>query len=259
MAEPSPSSGRDEIVSLRTATAKFFREADGSRTAQVYAGPIHFRARDGSWTEIDSTLVPSPLPRFAWQNRRGPVTFAFAAAAGEAELVRVREGSLTIGFGLAGASPLSVGVVDDNRITYPDVFPGIDLRFEVQGENLKQALILRRAPSSSLAFQFPLFLEGLVPRPEASGEVALVARDGTVAFRIPRGDPRGLRTPGSVPVVDQVDVALSPAPDRDRDVLVGRPALQLPVQPDPSQPFREDQLVAPLRRGLDALHEPASA
>ena len=67
---------------MRTENAKFFREPDGKKTAQVYPGPIHFLNPDGAWEEIDTTIVPSTRPGYAFRNRQGPFTVEFAAPGG---------------------------------------------------------------------------------------------------------------------------------------------------------------------------------
>lgn len=133
---------REEIVSLRTEHAKFFPRGRRPVHGRVHAGPIHFNKK-GSWLEIDPTLVPSTLPGFAWENRRGPLSLKFAATAGVLELVHASDGTSTLGFTLAGASPLSVGAVEGNRITYTDVQPNVDLVFEVrrQGNGRSQAAL----------------------------------------------------------------------------------------------------------------------
>jgi hypothetical protein len=172
---------------MRTATAKFFREPDGRRTAEIHARPIHFKTTSGSWADIDPTVVSSPHSRFAWRNRQGPVQMAFARAARESDLVRVRKGSAALSFGLAGASSRSTGHVRDNRVTYRDVFRDVDLVFDVRDTDLKETLVLRRPPRGPVSFRFPLSLRNLVVREGRNGEISLVRTNGRRAFRIPYG------------------------------------------------------------------------
>jgi hypothetical protein len=178
---------REEIVSMRTATAKFFREADGRRTAEIHARPVHFKTKDGSWADIDSTVVASEHPRFTWRNQQGPVSMAFARAARESDLVRVRDGSAALSFGLVGANARSTGHVDGSRVTYRDVFRDVDLVFDVRGTDLKETLVLRRPPRGPVSFRFPLSLRNLVAREGRNGEIEFVRPDGKRGFRIPYG------------------------------------------------------------------------
>jgi len=46
-----------ELVELRTADSRHFRNEDGTFTAYVYSEIIHFQDADGNWVEIDNTLV----------------------------------------------------------------------------------------------------------------------------------------------------------------------------------------------------------
>lgn len=48
-----------EVVEAWTARSKVFRNPDGTSTAHLYEGPVHFKAADGSWRPIDASMDPT--------------------------------------------------------------------------------------------------------------------------------------------------------------------------------------------------------
>jgi hypothetical protein len=230
-----------ELPSLRTETAKFFRMPDGSHVAEVYPGPIHYRDAQGYWQDIDTTLVPSTAPGFAWQNRAGSFSARFAASAGGSAVEEVADGPRRADFGLAGASP-STGTVTGSTITYSGVLPGVDVRFEVRADSIKELIVLTQRPASALAVRFPLSLSGLTARQDRTGGVSLLDASGTARFLIPRAwatdsaiDPHtGLGAFMEVPIILDTSgaaPALVVSPD---PTWLADPARVYPVVIDPS-------------------------
>jgi RHS repeat-associated protein len=181
-----PPEVREEIVSMRTENAKFFREPDGKKTAQFYPGPIHFLDSEGAWEEIDTTIVPSTRPGYAFRNRQGSFAVEFAAPGGSVDTVRVETGSEAIRFTPVGANPLSVPRAEGSRVTYPDAYPGVDLVYEVRNNGLKELLVLKERPQLPVSFRFLLGLGGLTAE-QGGGEISLTDGGGEVLFTIPPG------------------------------------------------------------------------
>lgn len=46
-----------ELKSKREEQQRTFQNTDGSYTTRFYTEPVNFRAKDGSWKPIDTTLV----------------------------------------------------------------------------------------------------------------------------------------------------------------------------------------------------------
>jgi hypothetical protein len=99
--DPETSEEREEVESERSKYAKVYREPDGSYTAEVSPEQIHFK-RDGSWHEIDTTLVPCEAD-CAYRVRRGPLDIEFAGSGSAARLVEMASGKHELAFGLSGA------------------------------------------------------------------------------------------------------------------------------------------------------------
>lgn len=133
-------------------------------------------------------MRPSPELGFAWENTAGPLAIDFAPAAGVGSpLVRVARGTAAISFGPLSPSPLATTIVEENRITYAGIYPGVDLIYEVRGDTLKEFIVLHRPPEGEISFQFELHLADLVARAELGGGIALDRPDGEGEFRIPPG------------------------------------------------------------------------
>lgn len=194
---PSPSptndeeqeSQREEVESERTAYSKTYREPDDTFTTEVSTEQIHFKDDEGNWREIDTTLVPCASD-CAYRTRSGPLHMEFAATGSSERLATlVDRAARGLAFGLRGGAP-TPPVADDNRITYPEVLPGVDLVFEARATALKELLVLHRPPPSPqggpLRYRFPLRATGLTARETQRGEIELVDADGGVAFTLPR-------------------------------------------------------------------------
>ena len=182
-----PSSTTDEIESLRTKYFKVYAEPDGTRTAKIYTTPIHYKASDDTWQEIDNTLVPQ-ADGTGYENKAGALDIDFADSGGRPAVVEVVDGSVQLGLGLEAARS-SVPVVDANKITYPEIYPNVDLSFEVVGEQVKELLVLKQPPKVAggrLEFRFPVTTKGLTAERTSDGQVRLLDSAGKTVFTIPK-------------------------------------------------------------------------
>ena len=174
----------EELEALRGERSKIFLNSDGSRTGRFFTSPVHYQTQNGSWAEIDTTLVPSARAGYAWRNTAGSFEVHFSPTADEDEMVSVTDASSSVTFGFAGADPGSTAVVDGSKITYPDVKPGMDLVYEVREGEVKEFLVLDQAPQQPLDLRFPLALSNLDAQEAASGAVDLVTSSGEIGFYI---------------------------------------------------------------------------
>ena len=69
-------------------------------------------------------------------------------------------------------------------IVYENVFPGVDLRYEAYSYNIKEEIIIHEA-QNSYRYDFLLTLNGLNPRLNEDGSVALFNENNTVIYEIP--------------------------------------------------------------------------
>jgi len=196
-----PAAGLDartsrELIGQRDATARLYRNADGTRTLRLYTEQVNVRAGDGSWTPVDPTLVVDG-DRLRSRLVSQPLSFAMRADADVlAELV-VDDGH-SFGFGLHDARPVRAGTVGE-QASYAGVRPGVDLRLTAASGSVKEHLVLASAQAAAGGFVFPLRLRGLTPVGEPAGGVRLVDEHGAVRATIPPGylvDARGAMSTG---------------------------------------------------------------
>ncbi|MGW0825565.1 LamG-like jellyroll fold domain-containing protein [Streptomyces sp. NPDC002845] len=185
-----------EIPGERGRQQRTYRNGDGTFTTRFYDEPVNFRRADGSWQEIDTTLVPRPaggsLGRAVsasptgWTVTSAEAVSTFGTHADDEPLVSMDLGDGTaVAFGIQGAAH-STGEADGSTVTYPGARPSADVRFVAGNNSVKELLVLhdRTAPTE---WVFPLTLTGLTAGIDDSGAVVLSGADGTERARIPAG------------------------------------------------------------------------
>jgi RHS repeat-associated protein len=176
------------VPSNSSATSTLFRNADGTYTRRVYAGPVNYRAPDGTWQLIDAILRPGTDGRF--HETANSLSVGLAATASDPDLVTIGlgPGQGSVSYGLRGAAAVRADV-SGSTATYAGVLPATDLVESAVGSGLQESLVLRAATAPA-SWVFPLRLNGLSPRLAADGSVEFLNPSGTVAARVPRGSMR---------------------------------------------------------------------
>ncbi|HXM58988.1 MAG TPA: LamG-like jellyroll fold domain-containing protein, partial [Candidatus Dormibacteraeota bacterium] len=224
-----------ELPQREGAYDRTWANADGTLTTELSTSPVNRRLADGTWAPMDTTLVPAGAAP-GWRSAATAIDVRLAADAAAPELARLALDSRhAIAFGLAGAAP-SAGRVEGSTVTYPDAWPGVDVRLEVVGAGVKETLVLR-SPAAPASFVFPLGLTGLHAR-MAGGEVELADAAGTTRAVLPAGsmeDAGGARA-GSTGVAYRLEgSAAGPALRMTLDPgWLTDPARRYPVLVDPS-------------------------
>ncbi|HEY4025221.1 MAG TPA: polymorphic toxin-type HINT domain-containing protein [Candidatus Dormibacteraeota bacterium] len=173
-----------ELPQRQGAYDRTWANADGTLTTALSSSPVNRRLPDGRWAPMDTTLVPAGGAA-GWRSAATAIDVRLAADAGAPELARLAlDKGHAIAFGLAGAAA-ATGQVEGSTITYPDVWPGVDVRLEVVGAGVKETLVLR-SPAAATSFVFPLRLTGLRAR-VAGGQVDLVDAGGRTRAVVPAG------------------------------------------------------------------------
>lgn len=172
------------VASRSSATSTLFRNADGTYTRMVYAGPVNYRAPDGTWQPVNTTLQRGSDGRY--HQEANSFKLSLAGQAGESDLVNVGfDGGSGVSYALSGARNVQASVSGPTA-RYPGVLPGTDLVLRATGGGLKESLVLNdvTAPTS---WVFPLKLTGVTARIAADGSVEFLSPAGTVLGRIPHG------------------------------------------------------------------------
>ena len=164
-----PAGAVSELTDLRTATAKLWLNANGTTTAEIFSGPVYYQDSDGTWKEIDTSLVSSDSGYSVLKNS---FRTQLAAQAAGWHLMELNGVPFTF---RADAANSSSGTVDGNTITYPDAWPSVDLRYSVLPTGIKEELVLRAAPLTQ-EFRFIIRPGGL--RPAETGDGGIDFTDG---------------------------------------------------------------------------------
>lgn len=129
-----------ELVELRTAHSRTVLNGDGTRTTSITPKPRHYKAADDTWQPIDNRLVPTGLG--GYRNKANSFTTEFAPLPTAVSLT-TPEGALTMApIGAAAALPEAAG----DTVTYQNAWPGVDLRYSVQPDGVKEDIVVRQRP-----------------------------------------------------------------------------------------------------------------
>jgi RHS repeat-associated protein len=234
----------------RLANAVMWRNADGSLTARGYASPVNFKNASGQWQGIDTRLTDDGSGGLV--NRAGPFQVKLATDVTTGPLVTVAAGSASMAMTLSGqheggASPAVVSGDGLDTLTYADVEPGVDLRYQLLPTALKELIVLKTRPGDEhSSFTFSAALNGMKVRTADDGTIELVdSESGKTQFEIPAGvafDSAGDAEAGDAPASTPVHVELAAGARDDLAQLVvsldsawlNDPARVFPVTIDPT-------------------------
>ncbi|MGI5518426.1 LamG-like jellyroll fold domain-containing protein [Streptomyces sp. CA-106131] len=165
-----------------TATMDLFRNANGTTTKRVYFTRHNFKASDGSWKPIDTSLVKSAG---RWREKANDVAVNLAGVAKDARLASVESDSgHQVSYALNGAADVPGSTGADGTVTYAGVLPDTDLKLVPLADGVKEKLVLSSAQAPA-SWSFKLDAKGLTPRLADHGSVEFTDASGAVVERIP--------------------------------------------------------------------------
>ncbi|WP_172387138.1 DNRLRE domain-containing protein [Streptomyces sp. MNP-20] len=253
---------RVEVVGSRTETRTVWANPDGTLTEDQSAGPVRFRAEDGSWRSVDINLAERADGSVAAKAHPLGLTLAGPAPerADTAATRRLRadepvpaatplvslkspEGQ-RVELGWRGALPAPR--IDGTKATYPEALPHADLIVDATRTGFEQFLSLksRAAVDEAGTLRMTLTAKGLTAKASPDGGVTFVdTGTGKAAGTLPapvmwdaRVDARSGEHPHRAPVEmafaqrgDTVDLTLTP----DAKFLADSET-RFPVTVDPS-------------------------
>jgi RHS repeat-associated protein len=249
IAKATPPPPPDELVQYRTASSRTFDNHDGTYTTAAYSGPIQYRDDEGNFQAISSALVASGETGYAYENEANRFRALFRQQTGADFLALESWGGRRFRLRLQDAAQ-STAQTRPRGLNYPGVFPGVDLRYELQPDGVKETLLLANA-------QVPTSYRFLLSAPEGARINAVQQSDGSWALYMApharpalvleapwlseRGDPAPAAPHSSLDVTRvgqdfQLDLSLDGA-------WLSDPQRQFPVRVDPSltiQPPTQD-------------------
>lgn len=175
-----------ELTERRTAHARVWAMSDGTFEAEVSPEPEAYRDGAGVWREIDTKVGERGRDGYRFANERN----GFASRFGDKsdKLVRFEYAGRHVAMGVAAESKTLSPKVDGSKVTYPGVFDGADVVYQVTGEALKESIVLGRAPKDA-TYRFTLQLGGVTAVAQPDGSIGFFANenvDGPPVFVMPR-------------------------------------------------------------------------
>nr|WP_267887314.1 LamG-like jellyroll fold domain-containing protein [Streptomyces sp. WM6372] len=238
-----------EVLGKRTERGRTFANPDGTFTSRFYNEPVNFRAADGTWKGIDTSLSRPPAAAFStsvtgpgWEPRSTEDKVHFTEYADAVPAVRLGvDAKTSLGYGIEGAGH-SQGRVDGSLITYPDIRPDADLELLAGSESVKETLVLKSAKAPT-QWRFPLALTGLTAKLDGHGGISFNDSAGRQKAWMPAGFMEdSKRAPNSNEGFISSGVTYDIVQEGSRQVLVvtldrnwlSAPERVFPVKVDPS-------------------------
>ncbi len=245
-------------VAERSEYGTVFEAGDGTFITATSPGPVHARDASGEWVPIQTRL---------WTEADGslstdlhPLAPSFAQRADDEAVFAVSRDGYEVSFELLNAAPSEARTTTalrraqpPSQLAYREVFEGVDLRYEVQQEGVKEELVLHEVPAADAAqWTWRVVAPGLRLAFTEFGEIEFVDEQGQVRFHIPvpimwdssgvheRSEPALANVPASLVEVEGAwEFTLSP----DYGWLADE-ARVYPVFVDPALYFQEGSRVA---------------
>jgi hypothetical protein len=221
---------RVEVADQRTATRAVFANPHGTLTAELTPVPVRTRIA-GEWVPIDTEVVRRPDGSFGPRAAEGDLSLSGGGAS--APLATLRRDGRTLSLHWPDALPTPV--VSGNRVTYPEVFPGVDLVMYAERDGFRQHLTVKTAEAvknpALTAIRMPVKADGLTVTAGADGALRVLDETGAEVFSAPPSimwDAAGEQAPVRVSVVDGA-LELVPAQE-----FLADPARRFPVVVDPT-------------------------
>ena len=199
--------GPVEIGSARTESGQTYANPDGSQTIEQYAYPQRVRRPDGTWANLDATLVPNADGSYS---PRASTVETTLSGGGSGTLLTGRRAGTEFSLSWPGALPTPT--VKGAAATYAEVFPGVDLVVTAHETGFSEVLVVKDRLAAKnpnvRKFSFGSALSGLSWR-TTDGRLEAVDRAGKAVLEAtaPRmwdssaargGDGGGGRIRGSV-------------------------------------------------------------
>jgi hypothetical protein len=142
-----------ENVAARTQTMKVFDNPDGSHVAEISTEPLHFRdpSKGGAWSDIDPTLT-TDASRPGWYRTTANSWKAWFGPTPSVEIDLASGGVQTMS-PVGGAAVAPVLGSDGLSVTYPSVWPNVDLRYVVSASGVEEDIVVNGPPGRS-SFDF---------------------------------------------------------------------------------------------------------
>ncbi|MFI6379276.1 DNRLRE domain-containing protein [Streptomyces sp. NPDC050658] len=167
----APAKRVKELTGKRTSTARYWQLSDGRVEAELSAQPLAYKAGK-SWKSIDTKVKATESKGFRFANTTNSGRSWFGKRTGELLRFAAPDGR-TVTLGLDGADKALHPTADGTTVRYKDAIGDADLEYLVGRGQVKENIVLDRAPKGPVSYAFTLDAAGLTPKARKDGSVAL--------------------------------------------------------------------------------------
>ena len=166
----------EELIGERTANSKTYLMSDGSYEASVYAADVHYVSQAGAYEDIDNRIIPYQKSidnnSYAYKNSANRFTVRFGGQS--AYPVRIEYESYSLSLRPSGMRAAEGTLFGDYKyrsavrgmaapkssIVYEEVYPNVDILYEVRDNGFKEFIIIKDEIGSN-EFYFDIAPEGV--------------------------------------------------------------------------------------------------
>jgi hypothetical protein len=199
-----------EIDSLASASSEVFAAPDGTFVEEIALEPYQAQTDDGTWAEIDNTLVDSGAGAYVPANSDLGIELS---AGGTSDLVTITDvHGRTVTYTWHEALP--VPTVTGDTAVYAEVLPGVDLKVRATNTGFAKVFEVKTPEAAASAevasIELGLVLDGFTAAVGTTGALEISDYEGNVVF----GGPTPLMWDSTVPdegVGDAISDGWSPS------------------------------------------------
>ncbi|MET7334213.1 DNRLRE domain-containing protein [Nonomuraea sp. NPDC005650] len=173
-----------ELPGKRSRFATVYELEDGRLQSEVSSRPAYYQDGKGKWQPIDTRIEVAAADGFTHGNDKAGYGTRFGDKSDK--LLQVKAGERQLTLGVAGDGRQIAPTVNGSTVTYPGVWDGADLVYQVTPEGVKEYLVLSKPSAAGVSLAFTVKTGGLRAEARPDGSIAFVGEDGTAAFSIPK-------------------------------------------------------------------------
>lgn len=161
-----------ELTEMRNQNTKYFRNSDGSITAETSLNSRHYKDDNGKWQDISNRLVSSEETDFALRNEANSFNTHLANTSQAQFLAKLRLDQISaLAWTMDNVNNVNSTNTEES-VTYPNIQENIDLQYIPYSDGIKENIILKNSNATNV-FNFKLTLTGLKPVAQDDGSIIL--------------------------------------------------------------------------------------
>ncbi|MGZ4134515.1 MAG: DNRLRE domain-containing protein, partial [Tumebacillaceae bacterium] len=166
-----PPKQRVELKSKRSKFSTRYLNPNGTFTEEIYNVPQYYLdSTDKTFKPIDNTLKVRGNNKH--ENTAGDLHVVLSDTVSSDELVSAEFAGTSVALVPVNGKSGVKGTVKGNSITYPNLFPNADVKYDVQGNVLKESIVLTSSAAAN-TYSFELRTNGLTASTDAKGKIVL--------------------------------------------------------------------------------------